>query len=183
MEISQKILSFMEEKGVTAYKLAKDIDISESTISKWKTKPTSKIDADIIGKIANYFNISADLFLGCTQEQLTKNRITNLLNKENLELLGKDVGIKSSILADLAMGNLIVTKKQAEALANYFNVTTEYLLGKTDDPSPPEKDITFDDFTFAFHEEAKYLTQEQKDNLLEMARIMNKKIKEREEGK
>lgn len=47
------------KKNITLYKLAHDIGVSESTFSKWKSKPASKIDVSIIQKIAEYFNVSA----------------------------------------------------------------------------------------------------------------------------
>lgn len=58
MENSQRVLSFIMKRNITLYKLAHDIGVSESTFSKWKSKPTSKIDVSIIQKIAEYFNVS-----------------------------------------------------------------------------------------------------------------------------
>jgi transcriptional regulator with XRE-family HTH domain len=68
MEYSQIILGFMASKGVTAYKLSNATTIAESTFSGWKKKPTSKIQADMIVKIAEYFNVSTDYLLGLVDE-------------------------------------------------------------------------------------------------------------------
>lgn len=68
MESSENILSFIQERGVTLYKLSKDTGISESTFSKWKSKPTTKIDLSIIIKIADYFNVGIDTLLGRKSE-------------------------------------------------------------------------------------------------------------------
>ena len=71
-----------------------------------------------------------------------------------------------------------------EKIAAYFNVSTDYLLGNTyqkeKSPAKAESDdITFDDFTYAFHNEAKDLSVEEKNALLEMA----KALKRAKEGK
>lgn len=77
MEISQKILNYMDSRGVSAYKLHKAIGISESTFSKWKSKPTSKIDASILSDIADYFEITIDELLGNEQ----KNKPTDTVDE------------------------------------------------------------------------------------------------------
>lgn len=66
--------------------------------------------------------------------------------------------------------------------ANYFNVSTDYLLGITDERNPSldnNADIGFDDFTYAMHNESKELTDEDKQMLLDMARMLKKRIDER----
>lgn len=60
-------------------------------------------------------------------------------------------------------------------IAEYFGVTTDYLLGAETEKAPIRKDersITFDDFTYAMHNEAKDLPEEKKQMLLDMARFM-----------
>lgn len=62
-------------------------------------------------------------------------------------------------------------------LADFFGVSVDYLLGRTDQPTPPETkkeaaDITFDDFTYAFYGEAKDLSEENKQQLLNMAKFL-----------
>lgn len=71
-------------------------------------------------------------------------------------------------------------------IADYFGVSVDYLLGNEQKEKPSGKaegqEITFDDFTYALHNETKELTEENKEKLLEMARFFkeqqNKKKKE-----
>ena len=65
--------------------------------------------------------------------------------------------------------------------ADFFNVSTDYLLGITDkrNPSQNNNDIGFDDFTYAMHNESKELTDEDKEMLLDMAKMLKKRVEER----
>lgn len=106
-----------------------------------------------------------------------------------LDLINKKGTNRNKLVSDLNLGkNSFVNWKErgtipsgdvVAKIADYFNVSTDYLLGKTSDPSPSDSDVTFDDFSFAFYEETKELTEEDKENLLDMARIFNKRRKER----
>lgn len=97
----------------------------------------------------------------------------------------KDTGISPGVMTDLKKGRRHSVKAETAArLANYFDVSVDYLLGNTDQkekaPAKAEADdVTFDDFTYAFHNEAKDLSVEEKNALLEMA----KALKRAKEGK
>ena len=73
-----------------------------------------------------------------------------------------------------------------QSLADYFGVTTDYLLTGEETKKAPtqegEREIDFDDFTYAMHNEAKDLPEEKKRMLLDMARFMKADL-EREEKK
>ena len=61
-----------------------------------------------------------------------------------------------------------------QKISEYFDVSTDYLLGKTNNPTKEE--ITFDDFTFAMYEETKDLTDKDKEALLDMAKIFKRHL-------
>lgn len=60
-------------------------------------------------------------------------------------------------------------------IAEIFDVSVDYLIGREadSDTSKPSENITFDDFTFAFHNETSSLTESEKELLLSMARKLN----------
>ncbi len=66
MEHSQIILHLMDERGITAYRLAKETGISESLFGKWKVKPTSRIASCNIAAIADFLGCSTDYLMGRT---------------------------------------------------------------------------------------------------------------------
>ncbi len=61
-----------------------------------------------------------------------------------------------------------------QKIADYFEVTTDYLLGKTSE---------FDDFQFALFGEVKDFTDEQKEDILNFARFIKEKEKKADENK
>ena len=98
----------------------------------------------------------------------------------------KDTGISPGVMTDLKKGRRHSVKAETAArLANYFDVSVDYLLGNTDQkekaPAKAEADdVTFDDFTYAMYHESRELDNEDKQALLNMARLLKKKIKEKE---
>lgn len=72
-----------------------------------------------------------------------------------------------------------------EPLAKALDTTPAYLMGweeNKEEPAeiPPEKDITFDDFTYAMYNETKELSEETKKALLDMARIFKNSLDNKE---
>lgn len=57
----ERILSLMNQRGVTAKKLTSDLGISNSAVSDWKSG--SKPSCDVIVKLAKYFNVTTDYIL------------------------------------------------------------------------------------------------------------------------
>ena len=50
-----------EKKGVSTYKVCKDLGISQGTISNWKNRGNN-LSTSILKKIADYFEVSVDVF-------------------------------------------------------------------------------------------------------------------------
>ena len=61
MTLLQRIEDLCDSRGITIYKLEKDIHLSQNTIRKWdKAYPTSKG----LTLVADYFDVSVDFLLG-----------------------------------------------------------------------------------------------------------------------
>ena len=68
MEHSDRILQIIEEYGLTEYRVAKGTGISNSLLSLWRKKPTSKIYSGNLVLIADYLGCSVDYLLGRTED-------------------------------------------------------------------------------------------------------------------
>ncbi|MCU6702430.1 helix-turn-helix domain-containing protein [Muriventricola aceti] len=95
-----------------------------------------------------------------------------------------ELGFRRSVLSDLKNGR----KKSLDTttlmkIAEYFNVSVDYLLTGEETKKAPtqedEREITFDDFTFAMQNESKDLTEADKQILLSMAKQLNDARKKR----
>ncbi len=94
--------------------------------------------------------------------------------------MSDDLGMSRSFMTELRKGRAKSIKiETAQKIADYFGVTTDYLFGTETEKAPTpegERQIGFDDFTYAMHNETKNLPQEKKDMLLQMARFMNAEL-------
>lgn len=92
----------LQKNNVTAYKLSKDIEVSEPTISKWKNGIKYPSYENIL-KLSNYFHISTDYLFEREKTQTANidqsvkdsivehnNPIVNNETRENKEILLND---------------------------------------------------------------------------------------------
>lgn len=113
------------------------------------------------------------------------NRIMSLCEEKGVSgyRMCKDIKIQPSILTDLKMGRQSgLSAKNADKMAAYFGVSVGFLLGTETKKAPTQEDereITFDDFTFAMQNESKDLTEADKQILLSMAKQLNDARKKR----
>ena len=115
-------------------------------------------------------------------------RINGLLAEKGISKRDfyQDCGITSASYSLWNTGKTTPRMKNLEVIAEYLETTTDYLLtGLGEKEKAPtqegEREIGFDDFTYAFYEESKDLPDEKKKMLLEMARFMKADI-EKEKG-
>lgn len=115
------------------------------------------------------------------------NRIVALCNERGIKpgRVCADTGLSRGMMSDLKMGRTKeLSAKNTKIIADYFGVTTDYLLTGEDTKKAPtsdgERPITIDDFTFAMQNETKDLTEMDKQILLSMAKQLNDARKRRD---
>lgn len=62
-----RIFQILDKKGITAYKMAKDIGMSTARLSNWK-QGKSTPSAEALSQIADYLGVSTDYLLGRTDD-------------------------------------------------------------------------------------------------------------------
>lgn len=110
-------------------------------------------------------------------------RIKELRKQQNItqQQLSNYLGITQATLSGWENEKFEIDNNSLMKCADYFNVSLDYLLGRTEEKNIDEKDdITFDDFTFAMYDEAQHLTEEDKQALLQMARLLKSKTEKKE---
>lgn len=89
--------------------------------------------------------------------------------------LESDLGFSNGYVGQLKKG--VFPADRLAKIASYLGITTDYLLTGEETKKAPtsegEREITFDDFTYAMQNESKDLTEADKQILLSMAKQLN----------
>lgn len=64
MYYSERILTILEERGISPYRVSKETGISQSVFSNWKRKPTSRITAANLERLADYLGLPVEVLTG-----------------------------------------------------------------------------------------------------------------------
>lgn len=87
------------------------------------------------------------------------------------------LGVNKNSFANWKKGTMPLQSTQV-LLANYFGVTVDYLLGKTDERTVPDKKL--EGLDFALSGEIKTLTENEKQDLLDYIRFKKQQKEERD---
>lgn len=102
---------------------------------------------------------------------------------KNMTVLCKAAGVPRSTMSELNNGrSKDLSKPNAQKFADILGVTLDEVYGEETKKAPTQEDereITFDDFTFAMQNESKDLTEADKQILLSMAKQLNDARKKR----
>ena len=95
-----------------------------------------------------------------------------------------DIGMSKGILTDLKMGRQTgISAANAQKIASYFGVSVGYLLGQETEKAPAgsgERDI-LDEIDIAFYGEYKELTEDDKETVRDMVRVMRERRAKKQE--
>lgn len=87
-------MQLMEEKGVTAYRVAKDTGITQATLSRWKTGKVSP-SIETLQVLAEYFGVTIDYLMGNThadEQTPPETQKAPTLNKKDERDIAKTLG-------------------------------------------------------------------------------------------
>lgn len=97
--------------------------------------------------------------------------------------LAKEIGCTTTSVTNWLSGK-DVSKTYITRMADYFQVSIDFLLGETDIKKAPtlegERSITYNDFIYAMQNEAKGLTEMDKQILLSMAKQLKEARKQKD---
>ena len=84
--LHKTIQDLCEEKGISGYRLCKDIGIQPSILTDLKSGRKKGLSADIANKIASYFGVSVGYLLG-TEDEKTPSAEAESVDYTDMELL------------------------------------------------------------------------------------------------
>lgn len=100
--------------------------------------------------------------------------------RENANLtqseLAERVGLKRYSISDWENERTEPDIESIKRLAHFFNVSTDYLLGRSDTPNEA-KEEDLDDYKFALYGEVRDLTPAEKDEILRLVKFYASELK------
>lgn len=122
-----------DEKGITGYRMCKDVGIQPSIMTDLKMGRRVGVNAETASKIANYFNVSVDYLLGKEVDMVVE-RIVECIGPKHgaVKELADAIGVHPNVITAWKNGSLKSYRKYLPEIADFFGVTVEWLTGKTD---------------------------------------------------
>ena len=133
--------------NVSQLDVAQILNISKFTYSHYETQDAI-IPLKHLLKFCNYFDISVDYILGFTNDLSYPKMIKNedsVLIANNLKkfrklshitqnVLAKELNVNQSTISEYEKGNKLISTPNLYRLCKKYNISADYLLGKTDNP-------------------------------------------------
>ena len=143
-----RIRDLREDNDLTQKNIADYLGISREGYSKYE-REENDIPTLILIKLAGFYNVTVDYLLGISDTPLPKllSPSPSAHSYPRIKQLRKQAGIKQTeVAAKLNMSqngysNYETGKRDIPtdiliAIADFYNVSTDYILGRTDDPAP-----------------------------------------------
>ena len=167
----EKLYGLCVKKGTNVTEVLKALNLSTSKGTAWKNGATPNLET--ASKLAMHLGVSVDYFSEIPIEKIVLKNILSLLDGvTDYTHIANAIGVNVHTILTWVKGVSPSYMDHIPKIAAYLNVSPEYLLGN----EPKESNISFDDFTFAMHEETKDLTGEQKTTLLAMAKAFKEHL-------
>lgn len=146
-DIELRYKDIRKDKCLLQKDIAKALNILEDTYSKYE-RGLIDMPLELCNKLADFYNVSLDYLLGISDVYLpNKNKKIDLnllherlktLRKENKLTqveLSKKVGFPQTTYSNYENGNSIPTTLKLYYIAIFYNVSLDYLVGKTNQKS------------------------------------------------
>lgn len=106
-------------------------------------------------------------------------RIRELRKEKNITMkqLGEVIGVAESTISLYENGKRQPDNDTLQKLADYFCTTTDYLLGRTDEPTTNSLDKQLEGVDFALWGEVHDLTDEEKQDIINFVKFTKSKRK------
>lgn len=193
--VGRRIKERRKSLGLSAEDVAAKMNVSPATIYRYESAAIANMGIDKLDALAEALETSPEYLMGWTDESPSIPSSSYTYNSEptfgeRLRFVRNKRGLTQEELA-----NLLNTSKQVisryesnqripkittlKEYAEKLHVPMEELIASSEDYEQNQL-ITFDDFTYAMHNEAKDLSPENKQKLLELAQFF--KEQQQKEG-
>lgn len=135
MDFWQIFSKLCDSIGKKPNPVGKQLGIGSATITQWKNGSIPSGEKLVL--LADCFNVSVDYLLGRDTSSIDRfvnmskiPKLFELMNERNIntEKLSADTGISTENISDWKSGRSKPSIEKLKILAEYFNVSTDYLL-------------------------------------------------------
>lgn len=134
-----------KDKGLKQWEIAEVLNVLEDRYSKWE-RGIDDISLENSNILAKFYDVSLDYLLGLSDYSIKTSRkeldlklfckrLLHLRKERNLtqEKLGKELGFPQRTYANYEKGSSVPTTLKVYCIALYYNVSLDYLVGRSDD--------------------------------------------------
>lgn len=175
-ELYNRIENLCSQKNITVTAMCRESGASRASLSDLKVGRKQSLSADTLSKISSFFGVSIDYLLGAPQDGVDISRALNVIMEEYGLSYEEACKIEQTFTPEWC------SEKNVRGVYNCFRVyfAERGIFPKENAPAQEgEREITFDDFTYAMQNESKDLTEMDKQILLSMAKQLNDARKKR----
>lgn len=134
-----RLKELRKRKNLNQSDLAKIFNVKQNTVSQWESG-VNQIDNTTLNALADFFQVSTDYLLGRADENISTDYITfgeRLKDLRNLQpitqtRLAEDLGVTINTISNWETGRQMPATDMMIRIADYFNVSADYLVGLTD---------------------------------------------------
>lgn len=144
----KNLINYRVDKGISQKEVVEVLNISKGTYSAWESGKDN-IPLYRLNEICNYLGISIDYALGISSKanyaivnkdldlKLVGKRIKDIRkgNKYTLEKLSNALNTSISVISRYENGHNLILTSFIYEYSKLFNVSVDYLLGKTNEPN------------------------------------------------
>jgi len=159
-----RIKALREKQNLSQQDLAQETGVSCTTIDQWEKGEAlpDKSNHDLQA-LARYFHVSVGYLLGNEEMKIRSLRTKKRLSQQ---ALADKLGVARSTVAMWEKGSSEPDNRKLKILADIFNVSVDYLLGREKETLAGFLDKALSDTELALHGEVRNLTEEQKKDIL-----------------
>ena len=154
LRLGERVHYLLRKYNKSQKELADFLNTKTSTINGWK-QANRNPSSDMIVPICDFFGISTDYFLNYGEFDVDENNLTSTAKKKDMfdnnifavrlhllrtqanisqKSLGDSVGVSYHAISKIENKQRAASIEIIYALAEYFNVSIDYLTGRTDKP-------------------------------------------------
>lgn len=135
MDVLERINKLCKERGITRKRMEAEAGLSNGSTSKWK-KEGFQPGYSSLTKLSEYFGVSVDYLLGFENAagDTEMNKLKELRKNAGYSQaeLAKKLSVHQTLISQIERGTVIPSGATLIEIAEFFGVTTDYLLGRND---------------------------------------------------